>query len=76
MTHLRALLQRAESSDIVVVAGDMNAQFDRPSTDEAQMSGCLGLDSLLTENGDRLLQQCADHNLFLYSKNFCKNGHV
>ena len=64
---LRALLQLAESSDIVVVAGDMNAQVGRFSTDEAQLGGCLGLDSVRTDNGDRLLQLCADHNLFLCS---------
>ena len=45
---LRALLQRAESSDVVVVAGDMNAQVGRLSTDEAQLGGCLGSDSVRT----------------------------
>ena len=48
----------------------MNAQVGRLSTDEAQLGGCLGLDSVRTDNGDRLLQLCADHNLFLCSTNF------
>ena len=39
---LRVLLQRAESSDIVVVAGDMSVQVGRLSTDEAQLGGCFG----------------------------------
>ena len=68
---LRALLQRAQSTDIVV-AGDLNAQVGRLSTDEAQLSGCLGLDSVRMDNGDRHLQQCADNKLFLYSKNVRK----
>ena len=39
---LNALLQRAESSDIVVVAGGMNAQVGGLSTDEPQLGDCLG----------------------------------
>ena len=73
---LRALLQRAESSDIGVVAGDMNAQVGRLSTDEAQLGGCLGLDSVRMDNGERLLQLCADHNLFYTAQTFATNGPV
>ena len=43
---LDALLRRTKSSDIVVVAGDMNAQVGKLNTDEAQLGGCLGLDSV------------------------------
>ena len=63
-------MQRAESSYIVVVAGDMNAQVGRLSTDDAQLGGSLSLDSVRTDNGDGLLKLCADHNLFLCSTNF------
>ena len=52
---LGALLQRAKSSDIVVVAGDMNAQVGKLNADEAQLGGCLGLDSVRKDNGERLL---------------------
>ena len=67
---LGALLQRAKSSDIVVIAGDMNAQVGRLSAAEARLGGCLGLDSIRTDNGERLLQLCANHKLFLSSTNF------
>ena len=69
-------MRRAESSDIVVVAGDMNAQLGRLSTDETQLGGCLGLDSVRTDNGERLLQLCADHNLFYAAQTFATNGPV
>jgi len=67
---LSTLLRRAKSSDIVVVAGDMNAQVGRLSAAEALLGGRLGLDAGRTDNGDRLLQLCADHRLFLCSTNF------
>ncbi|KER25885.1 hypothetical protein T265_06740 [Opisthorchis viverrini] len=67
---LNALLRRAKSSDIVVVAGDMNAQVGGLSASETQLVGRHGLDSLRTDNGERLLQLCADRRLFLCSTNF------
>ncbi|KER27476.1 hypothetical protein T265_13796, partial [Opisthorchis viverrini] len=42
---LNALMRRAKSSDIVVVAGDMNAQVGRLSASETQLGGRHGLDS-------------------------------
>ncbi|KER30998.1 hypothetical protein T265_02676 [Opisthorchis viverrini] len=42
---LNALLRRAESSDIVVVAGDMNSQVGRLSVSETLLGGRHGLDS-------------------------------
>ena len=37
---LGALLRRVKSSDIVVVAGDMNMQVGKLNADEAQLGGC------------------------------------
>ena len=71
---LGALLQQVKTSDIVVVAGDMNAQVGRLSAAEARLGGRLGLDTRRTDNGDRLLQMCADHRLFLCSTNFRNSG--
>ncbi|KER21647.1 hypothetical protein T265_10068 [Opisthorchis viverrini] len=71
---LGVLLQQAKSSDIVVVAGDMNAQVGRPSAAEARLGGRLGLDTKRTDNRDRFLQMCADHRLFLCSTNFRNSG--
>ncbi|GAA56910.1 oxysterol-binding protein-related protein 9 [Clonorchis sinensis] len=42
---LNALLRRAKSSDIVLVAGDLNAQVGRLSVSETQLGGRHGLDS-------------------------------
>ncbi|GAA48171.1 craniofacial development protein 2 [Clonorchis sinensis] len=67
---LNALLRRAKSSDIVVVVGDLNAQVRRLSVFESQLGGRHGLDSVRTDNGERVLQLCADHRLFLCSTNF------
>ncbi|KER20357.1 hypothetical protein T265_11075 [Opisthorchis viverrini] len=56
---LNALLRQAKSSDIVVVAGDMNAQVGKLSAPEIQLEGRHGLDSL-----------CVDRRLFLCSTSF------
>ena len=67
---LRSLLRLARSSDIIVVAGDMNAQVGRLGSNEARLGGRLGLPSERTDNGERLLQLCGDLGLFLCSTNF------
>ncbi|GAA48472.1 hypothetical protein CLF_101653 [Clonorchis sinensis] len=72
---LNALLQRVESSDIVVVAGDLNAQVDRLSVSETQLEGRRGLDTVRTDNGERLFQLCADRRLFLCNTNI-RNSHT
>ncbi|KER25930.1 hypothetical protein T265_06733 [Opisthorchis viverrini] len=66
---LNALPRPAKSSDIVV-AGDMNAQAGKLSESETQLGGRHGLDSVRTDNGERLLQLYADRMLFLCSTNF------
>ncbi|KER24745.1 hypothetical protein T265_07635 [Opisthorchis viverrini] len=53
---LGALLKQAKSSDIVVIAGEMDAQVDRLSAAEARLGGRPGLDTGRTDNGGRLLQ--------------------
>ena len=70
---LRGLLRLARSSDIIVVAGDMNAQMGTLSLSEAKLGGRLGLRSERTDNGERLLQLCGYLGLFLCSTNFRNN---
>ncbi|CAH8658247.1 unnamed protein product [Dicrocoelium dendriticum] len=72
--ELNALLRSATSSDIIVLAGDMNAQVGRLSSSEAQLGGNYGLNSERTDNGERLLQLCAEHQLFLSSTAFRHSG--
>ena len=64
------LLQSTKRSDIVVIAGDMNAQVGKLHSSEACLGGRFGLPAQRTNNGDRLLQLCAYHNLFLSSTAF------
>ena len=52
----------------------MNAQVGKLNAEEAQLGGCLALDSVRTDNGERLLQLCASHKLFLCSTNFRNKG--
>ena len=51
----------------------MNAQVGKLNTDEAHLNGCLCLNSVRTDNGERLLQPCASHKLFLCSMSFHNN---
>ncbi|CAI2736607.1 unnamed protein product [Schistosoma spindalis] len=68
--QLTVLLQKVRSTDIVVLAGDLNAQVGRPGTEENRLGGRWRLVGRRTDNGERLLQLCTDHNLFLASTNF------
>ncbi|KER25013.1 hypothetical protein T265_07464 [Opisthorchis viverrini] len=47
--------------------GNMNAQA---GATEAQLGGRIGLDTRRMDDGNRLLQMCADHRLLLCSTNF------
>jgi hypothetical protein len=69
--NLSSLLQSTRSSDIIILAGDMNAQVGRLSSAELHLGGRFSVDAERTDNGERLLQLCADHNLFLASTNVC-----
>ena len=68
--QLTVLLQKARPTDIAIPAGDLNAQVGRLGTEESRLGGRWGLVGRRTDNGDRLLQLCTDHNLFLASTNF------
>ncbi|CAH8573948.1 unnamed protein product [Dicrocoelium dendriticum] len=72
--QLNALLRRDTSSDIIIRAGDMNVQVGRLSSSEAQLGGNYGLNSERTDIGERLLQLCAEHQLFVSSTAFRHSG--
>ncbi|KER23581.1 hypothetical protein T265_14617, partial [Opisthorchis viverrini] len=63
--ELSGPIRQAKSTDIVILAGDLNAQVGRLSSSESHLGGRFGVDARRTDNGDRLLQLCADHELFL-----------
>ncbi|CAH8447460.1 unnamed protein product [Schistosoma margrebowiei] len=67
--QLSVLLQKVRLTDIVVLTGDLNAQVGRLGTEESRLGGRWGLVGHRSDNGDRLLQLCTDHNLFLASTN-------
>jgi exonuclease III len=69
-SQLNDLLRKAPRSDIVVLAGDLNARVGRLNLEEAQLGGPHGLDSHRNDNGERLLSVCMDNGLFLASLNF------
>ncbi|GAA47933.1 craniofacial development protein 2, partial [Clonorchis sinensis] len=68
--ELSGLIRQAKSTDIVILAGDLNAQVGRLSSLELHFGGRFGVDARRTDNGDRLLQLCADHERFLANTNF------
>jgi len=68
--ELSNLLRLAKSSDIIILAGDMNAQVGQLSQFETHLGVIYGVRANRTDNGNRLLQTCADHNLYLASTNF------
>jgi hypothetical protein len=67
---LDSLLRRAAGTDIIVLAGDLNARIGRLTSDETHLGGMHGLEITRNDNGDRLLTLCTDHRLFLASSNF------
>ena len=68
--ELNRLLNMRQSSDIVLVAGDFNAQLGERSTSELGLGGRFTLGSKCTDNGDRLVHLCSTHGLFLANTNF------
>ncbi|PXX94074.1 hypothetical protein DF185_23100, partial [Marinifilum breve] len=52
---LSDLLRKAKRSDVVIVAGDFNAQIGKLSERERHLSGSYGVVAQRTDNGDRLL---------------------
>ena len=69
-SQLHNLLLKARGTDVVMLAGDLNAQVGILSSDEARLGGLHGLNRPRTDNGERLLDVCAAHQLFLVSTNF------
>ncbi|KAH9579467.1 hypothetical protein MS3_00009607 [Schistosoma haematobium] len=55
--QLTVLLQKVRSTDIVVLAGDLNAQVGHLGTDESRLGGRWRLVGRRTDNGDCLLGQ-------------------
>ena len=68
--RLHNLLRSVPRTDIVVLAGDLNARVGRLTSFESHLGGRFGLDCQRTDNGDRLLSLCSEHRLFLVSTNF------
>ena len=69
-SELTRLVRCARSTDIVILAGDLNAQVGRLTSAETHLGGRFGVNAQRTDNGDRLLHFCADHRLFLVNTNF------
>ncbi|KAA3670424.1 uncharacterized protein DEA37_0004723, partial [Paragonimus westermani] len=64
------LLRQSKHSDIIILAGDFNAQLGRLSSDEKRLGGMFGVRAQRTDNGERLLQLCASHGLYISSTAF------
>ena len=71
---LHDLLHKASRTDIVILAGDLNARVGQLLPSEAHLGGPFGLDSCRSDNGDRLLALCSEHHLFLVSTNFRRSN--
>ncbi|RTG85806.1 uncharacterized protein DC041_0013076 [Schistosoma bovis] len=67
---LSDLLLKARRSDVVIVAGDFNAQVGKLSDRERHLGGFYSVVAQRTDNGDRLLQLCSDNCLFLANTSF------
>ncbi|CAH8650188.1 unnamed protein product [Schistosoma margrebowiei] len=67
---LSDLLRKARRSDVVIMAGDFNAQVGKLSEMERHLGGSYGVVAQRTDNGDRLLQLCSDNGLFFANTNF------
>ncbi|KER24904.1 hypothetical protein T265_07528 [Opisthorchis viverrini] len=62
--ELSGLIRKAKSTDTVILTGDMHAQLGRLSFLESHLGGRFADGARRTDNGDLLLQLCADHELF------------
>ena len=56
--EVSTLLGSAKSIDIVVLAGDLNAQVGHLTKSEARLGGQFGARAVRSDNGDRLLHLC------------------
>lgn len=62
---LSNLLQKAELSDVVIVACNFGVRIGKLKQTERHLGGYYGVDVQRTDNGDRLLQWCSNNRLFL-----------
>ena len=68
--QLTLLLQRKRRTDIVVSAGDFNAQIGSIDANERHVAGTHAYGADRTDNGERLIHFCSDTGMFLASTNF------
>ena len=74
---LNDLLHLQKASDIVIVAGDFNAQVGHLSSSETNIGGRFSLNARRTDNGERLLEFFSKHGLYLVSTNqWYKTSHL
>ena len=66
---LNDLLHLRKASDIVIFAGDFNAQVGCHSASEGNIGGRFSLNTWLTDNGERLLDFCSKHGYYFVSTN-------
>ena len=62
--QLTAIINQSRSSDIVILAGDLNAQVGKLSSSGYCLGSRFALPSQRTDNGERLLQFYATNRLF------------
>lgn len=68
--HLNATIAKAPRSDIVILLGDFNAQVADPNRCQPNIMGSHGLHLNPNDNGNRLIDICAQHQLFIGGTKF------
>lgn len=69
------IIRRRQRSDVLVAAGDFNAQAGKLVASEACLGGRCTLPGQPKDNGERLLKFRADNRSFLSSSNFRHSSH-
>ena len=59
--------------DILVLAGDMNAQVGKITSVDMHLSGRFELSAQPTDNEDQMLHFCSNHQLFVMKKKSSQN---
>lgn len=67
---LATLARKSKGYDIIMLAGDVNAQIEKLSASETCLRGHGDLSTHCTSNGDRLSHFCADNHLLLPYRSF------
>lgn len=68
--ELNAEILRAQKSDIKIIIGDMNAKVGTNNTNLRYIMGNQGLTSTRNNNGERLVDICAAHQLYIGGTKF------